>query len=176
MPRPQSNQDYPQFFQKYIDYTKGNSIAEIIAAHDAVIFSFYNNLPEEKADSAYAENKWTVKELLQHLIDTERVFVYRALTLSRNDKTPLAGFDEKSWAQNSFGSERSLSDLKKEFTALHQSTTIFFQSLNETQLQQTGTANGNACSVNAIAFITYGHLLHHKKILEEKYLLISSAL
>jgi uncharacterized damage-inducible protein DinB len=170
MPRPQNNQGYLPYMQGYINCTKGNSIKEMIANHEDELLRFYNDLPEEKADYKYAADKWTVKEVLQHVIDTERVFVYRATSFARKDKNPLPGFDENSWALHSFGNQKSLADLKKEFSLLHQSTALFLAGLNDEQLAEMGSANNNPSGVNALAFIIYGHLLHHKNILSERYL------
>jgi len=168
MARPQPNECAP-FYQKYIALADGDSISEIVENYAFELQEFYNNLPESKADFAYAENKWTVKQVLQHLTDAERVFAYRALRISRNDETPLASFDENAYVENGFATERSLSSLKQEFNAVRASTDIFLLALNEEQVMRTGIASNNPVSVNALAFIIYGHLLHHKKILKERY-------
>ena len=168
MARPQPNESAP-FYQKYIALAEGNSISEIVEKYAFELQEFYNDLPESKADFAYAENKWTVKQVLQHLADAERVFAYRALRISRNDETPLAAFDENAYIENGFASDRSLSSLKQEFNAVRAATDIFLLSLNEEQAGRIGTASNNPISVNALAYIIYGHLLHHKKILKERY-------
>jgi len=168
MARPQPNESAP-FYHKYIALTEGNSIGEIVENYAIELQEFYNNLPESKADFAYAENKWTVKQVLQHLADAERVFAYRALRMSRNDETPLASFDENAYVENGFATERPLSSLKQEFNAVRAATDIFLLSLNEEQVGRIGTASNNPVSVNALAFIIYGHLLHHKNILKERY-------
>ncbi|HVX50402.1 MAG TPA: DinB family protein, partial [Chitinophagaceae bacterium] len=138
--------------------------------HAAEILAFYTSLPKDKKDHAYAEGKWTIIELLQHVIDAERVFTYRALRFARKDATPLAGFDENDYAANSMAGSRNFDELKEEFAALRKATDIFFSSLNEEQLQQGGTSNNRYITVNALAFITYGHLLHHINIIKERYL------
>lgn len=163
-------QDSAEFYHKYINYTKGNSPAELIANHSQEIQHFFNNLPEAKADYAYAEGKWTIKQVLQHLIDAERVFTYRAVCIARKDKTPLPGFDENAYADNDGSSNRTLQSLKDEFSALRKATDLLLQSFSETQLSETGTASNKSITSNALCFITYGHLLHHKFILEERYL------
>jgi uncharacterized damage-inducible protein DinB len=169
MARP-APQDAAKFYLGYINHAKGNSVTEIIKNHATEIKDFYSNLPEAKADHAYAEGKWTLKELLQHIIDAERVFAYRALRFARKDATPLASFDENAYAQNANTKERTLQSLKEEFNALRNSTDIMVLSFNEEQLNSKGTASNKSITVNAIAFVIYGHLLHHKKIIEEKYL------
>lgn len=158
------------FYHNYIALAEGSSISEIVHNYAFELQEFYNNsLTNEKADFAYAENKWTVKEVLQHVTDAERVFAYRAFRISRNDKTPLAAFDENAYVENGFAADRPLSALKQEFNAVRAATDMFLLSLNETQINRTGTASNNPISVNALAFIIYGHLLHHKKIMEERY-------
>jgi uncharacterized damage-inducible protein DinB len=169
MARP-APQDSSEYYHRYINQAKGNSIAEVMSNHTAELKQFYNSLPEEKADHAYAEDKWTIKEVLQHLIDAERVFSYRALRFARKDDTPLASFDEKTYTQHSNAKSRTLQSLKDEFTALRNATDIMLSAFTEEQLASKGVASNNPISVNALAFIIYGHLLHHKKIIEERYL------
>lgn len=168
MARPQPNECAP-YFQKYIALAQGSSINEIVNNHAFELQEFYNSLPDDKADYAYGENKWTIREVLQHLTDAERVFAYRALRIARNDATPLASFEENEYVTNGFANERSLSSLKQEFNAVRASTDMFLLSLNETQTMRMGTASNNPISVNALAFIIYGHLLHHENILKERY-------
>ena len=168
MARPQPNECAP-YYQKYIALAQGDSIQEIVNNHAFDLQEFYNSLPDEKADYAYGENKWTIKEVLQHLTDAERVFAYRALRISRGDETPLASFEENDYVKNGFAAERSLSSLKQEFNAVRAATDMFLLALNQTQIMRLGTASNNPVSVNALAFIIYGHLLHHKNILHERY-------
>ena len=168
MARPQQNECAP-YYQKYIALAQGNSIDEIVNNHAFSLQEFYFSLPDDKGDYAYAANKWTVKQVLQHLADAERVFAYRALRISRNDATPLASFDENAYVQNAFTQQRSLSSLKQEFNSVRAATDIFLLSLNDEETKRTGTASNNPVSVNALAFIISGHLLHHKNILQERY-------
>jgi len=169
MARP-APQDAAEFYHGYINHAKGSSVAEVMTNHAADLKKFYDNLPEEKADYAYAEGKWTIKELLQHIIDAERVFAYRALRFARKDTTPLSGFDENAYARHSNAAERSLQSLKDEFNTVRTSTDLMLSSFNEDQLNASGTASNKYITVNALAFIIYGHLLHHKAIIEERYL------
>jgi len=163
-------QDSAEFYHRYINYTKGDSVKEIVTNHSNEIYDFYNSLPEEKATYAYAEGKWTIKQLLQHIIDAERIFTYRALRIARKDTTPLPGFDENSYAENDGSENRTLQSLKDEFNAVRASTDSLLNSFSETQLNETGTASNKSITTNALCFITYGHLLHHKLILQERYL------
>ena len=169
MARPTEN-DYPPFYHNYILKVKGNSIEEIIDNYSKQFEDFIQSIPLEKEDYAYAEHKWTVKDVLQHLIDAERVFVYRATRFSRKDATVLPGFNENEYAQNAHASNRNFYALKNEVLALRISTDLFLQSLSQEQLILQGNANGNLITVNAIAYIIYGHFLHHINVLKERYL------
>jgi uncharacterized damage-inducible protein DinB len=169
MPRPQPN-DYAAYYETYVGKVKGDSVAEIINTYSQPMFDFYSSLPEEKANYRYAEGKWSIKELLLHMIDAERIFGYRALRIARQDKTPLPGFDENSYAIASKAFERTLQSLKDEFAAVRKATDILISTFDEEQLSQRGTASEQPVTVNAIAFIIYGHMLHHKQVLEERYL------
>lgn len=158
------------FGQHYIAAAQGDSPKEVISRYAAEILEFYTSLPAEKKDYAYGEGKWTIIEVLQHVIDAERVFAYRATRIARKDTTPLPGFDENMFAENSLAGQRDFEEMKEEFAALRKSTDIFMAALTEEQLQQSGTASAKYITVNAIAFITYGHLIHHMNIIRERYL------
>lgn len=169
MPRPQSS-EFPSYFARYISQVATDSAAEAVQRYAAGLNDFYTSLPEEKADYRYAEGKWTIKELLQHVIDAERIFAYRILRISRKDATPLASFDEDSYVQNAQADKRSLASLKEEFIAVRRSSDLLLASLSEEQLAEQGTASNLPVTANAIGYILFGHLLHHKAVLEERYL------
>jgi uncharacterized damage-inducible protein DinB len=169
MPRPLSN-EYTPFQANYIALVSGNNFDEIINNHSQQLLNFYCNLPNDKGNYAYAENKWTIKEVMQHVIDTERILAYRALCLARGEKQALPGFDENEYAAAAFAHNRSMASLKDEFEWVRGSTNSLLLSFNEKQLTHLGTANSYLTNANAIGFIIYGHLLHHKNILEERYL------
>jgi hypothetical protein len=124
----------------------------------------------DKFDYRYAEGKWTIKEIIQHLIDCERIFSYRALRFSRNDKTPLPGFDEDSYNENTAGNLRSLQDLLTELAVVRQSTLSLFKSFSQEQLLRIGNASDKEISVRAIGFIILGHQKHHQHIFQQRYL------
>ena len=170
MARPQVG-DYSNYAQVYINATADETVADLIANHSQIILNSINNLPESKGNFSYAEGKWTVKQVLQHMIDTERIFVYRALTFARKDIVVLPGFEQDDYAKNAPANNRSLTALKLEFNLLRQSTDLFLAGLTNEELQQNGIASNQNITVNAIAFIIFGHNLHHKKVFEEKYLL-----
>lgn len=169
MSRPKTG-EFNTSYQHYIDIATGNSITELINYHTPILNNFINSLPQNKATYAYATGKWTVKQLLQHIIDAERIFAYRALRISRKDNTPLPGFDENTFAENATAAHRNLNDLQKEFTALRLSTNLLLQSFTQEQLAESGMVNNHSITVNAICYIIFGHNIHHKKILEERYL------
>lgn len=162
--------EYSQFYATYIK-AAGNvdMIEELeICLHDFI--RFVQNIPMDKFDYQYAEAKWTIKEIIQHIIDTERIFAYRALRISRNDKTPLPGFEQNEYVANTNANARSIQNLLSEFSAVRESNLFLFKSFSEEQLTRIGTASNAFISVRAIGFIIIGHQKHHQKIFEERYL------
>lgn len=169
MPRPLQT-DYPPFFQGYINQIDLEDIHDAIHHLSYPLTYFYLNLPDEKADFAYAPGKWHLKDVLQHVIDTERIMQYRLLRIARNDLTPLPGFDENNYALQANAGSRTLVNLKEEFKALRKSTDLLLLSLTTDQLNHFGVTSDQRISANALAYIIFGHLMHHKKIVEERYL------
>jgi uncharacterized damage-inducible protein DinB len=127
------------------------------------------SLPEDKANHAYADGKWTVKEVIGHLADAERVFTYRLTRIARGDQTPLAGFDENAWAKMAPHARRAMSKVADEMIAIRRSTLALIDSLDETSITNTGVANNNPVSARAICWILAGHTEHHLGILAERY-------
>jgi uncharacterized damage-inducible protein DinB len=162
--------EYAGHFGTYIkEAGDGKLIEELeISLHEFI--RFVQNIPMDKFDYRYAEGKWTIKEIIQHVIDTERIFAYRALRFSRNDKTPLPGFEESDYADNTDANSRSIQDLLTEFSAVRHSNLLFYKSLSDEQLKRIGTASGNQISVRALGFVIIGHQKHHQKVFEERYL------
>lgn len=169
MSRPKK-EDFGAFYEGYISKVDANDLQEAVRKYAQDLVDFYVKLPEEKANYQYAPEKWSLKDLLQHVIDTERIMQYRLLRIARNDKTPLPGFEENDFAISANANARSFSSLKDEFTALRKSTDLLIQSLSNEQLSLAGTASGTNTTANAIGYIIFGHLMHHKKIIEERYL------
>jgi len=128
------------------------------------------SLPEEKLNYRYAQNKWTIKEILVHIIDDERIYAYRALCFARNDKTELPGFEQDDYALHSRANERSLENILEEYEAVRNATIALFNGLPEDSLLRMGTANNNKATVRAMAYHIAGHELHHMNIIKEKYL------
>ena len=162
--------EYPTFYTSYIQALENVELIEEleICVHDFI--KFVQNIPMEKFDYRYAEDKWTIKEIIQHLIDAERIFSYRVLRISRNDKTPLPGFDENMYVKNTNASDRSVQDLLSELAVVRQSTIFLYKSLSQEQLTRTGIASEKEVSVRAIGFIIIGHQKHHQNIFQERYL------
>ena len=160
----------PESFHGYINSVKQDDLMTAFSKQTKKMLRFFKNIPEDKQDYAYADGKWTLKELLQHMIDAERVFCYRALTFSRNDKNNLPGFDENAWTPQSGAGSRKWKDLVEEFKSLRISTEYMFDSFSEEQLERNGTSNNNPIYVRALGFIVVGHCTHHIKIIKERYL------
>ena len=167
--KPNKN-EYPPYYQSYIDKCSDNDIVTNLSNNHKESIYLLKNIPEEKANFAYAEDKWSIKELVQHMIDSERVFAYRGMCIARGDTTPLPGFDENAYAANSFANNRTLESLINEFDLVRLSTIDLFNSFNNKVLLRVGNANGLPISVRAIGYITAGHTMHHINILRERYL------
>lgn len=127
------------------------------------------SLPEEVLMYRYAPGKWNIKEILVHIIDTERIFAYRALRIARNDKTPLPGYEQDDYVPASNASERMIDDIIEEYAAVRKSTLTLFQSFREDDFVKTGIANNHPVSVRALAYQIAGHELHHLSIIKERY-------
>lgn len=127
-------------------------------------------IPKKKVDYAYAEGKWTIREVLQHIIDAEKVFAFRALWFSRQDASSLPSFDENSWAAVSKASSRKWKNLVEEFFAIRSGNQLFFESLDDEQLKSIGTANNTQMNVGGLGFVCAGHVMHHIGIIKERYL------
>jgi len=160
----------PPSMQGYVNRVKEADILEGIYRNTKQFRKLLNTIPKKKIDYAYAPGKWTLKEMLQHIVDGERVFAFRALHFARKDANPLPGFDENQWADNSQAGARKWKDLVNEFFALRTANELLFASLNEEQLQYNGVANNHPTSVAALALVTAGHLDHHIAVIRERYL------
>ena len=164
--------EYGNFYQPYIDALP-NEHSDLI---DHLIFSkeealsLLDKLAKEKHNYVYAEGKWTIKEIIQHIIDAERVFNYRALRIGRGDTTNLHGFDENDFVANSNARERNFQDILKEFLSLRNTTIYLYGSLTQDALLNIGMISGNSMSVRALGYITSGHLIHHLRVIKNRYL------
>lgn len=139
--------------------------------HDAGISLFENRAAELEllGNKIYAPGKWTVKQIIEHIIDAERIFQYRALCIARQDKTDFPGFDEDMYAAVSRANDRTIESLLNEFRTVRNATVSLYQNLDNDQLQYAGTANGQATSVLALGFMIIGHAIHHFNVITERY-------
>ena len=168
MNRPQSDEFAP-YYATYINTVSENALGEL--EHQATSLpKFLKLVSDEKAYYAYAEGKWTVKEVVGHMIDTERIMAYRALRIARNDKTPLASFEENDYVANASFNDRSLESLSDEFAAVRMGNIYLFKHLTEEEFSRMGTASDKPVSVRALLYILVGHVNHHRNIIEERYL------
>lgn len=131
---------------------------------------FVQDIPMDKFDYSYTEGKWTIKDIIQHIIDAERVFAYRALRFARNDSTELPGYEEDDFAKYANGSRRSIMELLNEMSAVRYATLSLFKSFDAEQLSRIGIASNNPMSVRAAGFIIIGHQNHHQQVFSERYL------
>ncbi len=162
--------EFQKYIQRYLDLIPSENWLEELKRTEEQTVGIYDKLSEEQSAFAYAEGKWTLKELLLHLSDTERVFQYRILAFARGDKNELPGFDEERYAQNSYANERSLGSLLEEYRLVRKSSQILLETLNPSVLNNIGTANGNEISAETIGKLIVGHNIHHLNIIEERYL------
>lgn len=168
MPRPDLSR-VPVFYHKYIAQVEGDDLNEILSKQAITFTAYLHDLPAEKRDFRYGPDKWTIREVVQHIMDAERVFAYRALCIARGEQQPLPGFDENLYADNAQCSNRKWTDMSEEFRAIRRSTEIMFASFNDNQLEAAGTASGWPVYVLGIGYMTAGHAQHHLNILRERY-------
>ena len=168
MKRPQA-EEFPLFYKGYVDTVSENVLTELEQQMES-FSALLRSISAEKASFAYAEGKWTIKELAGHVIDTERIMAYRALRIARNDATPLPGFDENDYVANAHFADRSLESLVDEFAALRKANMYLIRSLNAIEIDRSGISNEKPISVRALIFIMAGHVNHHVAILKQRYL------
>lgn len=159
----------PSFYQKYVESVEGEELIPALINSGNLTIDMIKSIPETSGDYRYAEGKWSIKEVLIHMIDAERIFAYRALRFGRNDKTELPGFEENDYAVASNASARKLYKILEEFNNVRAATIDLFSSFSDEALARTGSANGAEMSVNAIGFVIVGHETHHRKVLSERY-------
>jgi DinB superfamily len=169
MTRPDST-EYAPYFDRYISLVPEGEIAVTLGKQIESTLSLIRGLSDAQGDLRYAPGKWSVKEVVGHLIDAERIFAYRALRFARNDATPLPGFDENSFVANADFGSLALADLADEFEHTRKSNVYLFKQLDGDSWLRRGAASDNEISVRAIAYILAGHELHHVGILRSRYL------
>ncbi|HXM65396.1 MAG TPA: DinB family protein [Candidatus Acidoferrum sp.] len=166
--RPQPG-EYAPYYERYISLVQGEDILDTLDRQRRDTMLLLSGRDEADGDYRYAPGKWSAKEVLGHICDTERVFAYRALRFSRADATPLAGFEQDDYVRNGPFANRPLADQVEDFIAVRRATLSLLRNLDEAAWMQRGIANKNEVSVRGLAYIIAGHELHHRGILEEKY-------
>ena len=161
---------YADFYANYVQLAASDDLVKTLKKNRKKFLALLDAIPSSKINHAYAEGKWTVKQLLQHIIDAERVFAYRAMRIARFDTTPLPGFDENAWAERADVTARGWNDMIKEFNELRKSNIRMVNQFNKEQLSAEGTASGHPVSTAALCFVMAGHVKHHMNILQERYL------
>ena len=166
--KPQTS-EYAPYYGKYIALVQQDDILSALEQQRRDTVLLLSCRTEQEGNFSYAPGKWTVKEVIGHICDSERIFAYRALRFGRADQTPLAGFEQDDYVRNGPFVRASMSDVTEDFIAVRRATVSLLRSLDEAAWRRRGVANNNEVSVRALAYIIAGHELHHRRILEEKY-------
>jgi hypothetical protein len=163
--------EYDPCYWKYIELVPDGDIVEILSSQINNTLAQLGKASDEKACQSYAPGKWSIKEVVGHVIDSERIFAYRALRISRNDKTPLAGFEQDDYVAGTNFNTRPLAGLIEEFKAVRSASIHLFKPLTDAEWQRRGIANGKEITTRALAYNIAGHELHHVGVLKSRYLL-----
>jgi hypothetical protein len=166
--RPTS-EEYPAYYSPYIALVPDGEILDVLANDLDTMLATIATIPADRGTFRYAPEKWSVKEVLGHIIDCERIYTYRALRTARGDQTPLPGFDENAYVPASGANQRAFDDLANEFAHVRRATIAFWQSVPPDALTNRGTANGVTFSVRTLAYLTAGHARHHLQVLHDRY-------
>ncbi|MEO0733324.1 MAG: DinB family protein [Bacteroidota bacterium] len=161
--------EYAPYYANYIRQVPDLTLPSALDESLAELLAYLTQVPAEREDYAYAPGKWTIKQTLQHIIDTERVFAYRALRFARADATPLPGFDQDQFAVTAQVAHRAFADMIEELRLLRAANLQLFVGFTETDLLRTGTMSGGTASVRALGFILCGHVYHHARLYRENY-------
>jgi uncharacterized damage-inducible protein DinB len=165
-----SHDEFNPYYLPYIQLAANQDIVLGLKKNVISVVDFYQNIPSEKLEHAYAEGKWTPKDILLHIIDTERVFVYRAMRIARQDKTEMVGFEQDDYVDAGKANNRTINSLIEEYKAVRNATIVLFDSFSDEELKSIGKANGSPVSVRAIGYIITGHENHHNNVIRERYL------
>jgi uncharacterized damage-inducible protein DinB len=168
MNRPEAS-EYADYYANYIAKVPGSDVLSVLESQRLQMLQLFAGRSERDGSFRYAPGKWTVKEVLGHIVDTERIFTYRALRFARADQTPLPGFEQEDYVRSGAFGARTLADLAEEFGAVRSASIGLFRSFKEDVWVRRGKADGKEVSVRALAFIIAGHQVHHRIILEERY-------
>lgn len=162
--------EYPEWFAAEIEPVHYDELLDGLEDSFAKTLAFLRSLPAEKLLFRYQPEKWTIKEMWQHVIDVERVQAYRAMRYARNDQTVLHGFNENAYAQESKANQRDWDDILEEYSAVRRCSVLLFNTFDEEMMMRRGTAGRSQLTVRAVGYLILGHELHHTKIIEERYL------
>ena len=163
--------EYNSYYSTYISKVPKNvSITEGFKNGQIQVTNFFKSIPDHKLEHRYAPDKWSIKEVFQHIIDTERVFMYRCFRIARHDKTPLAGYEQDDYVTPSNADIKPINDLIEEYQTVRQSFIVLLKNLSDDDLKFEGNASENPMSSRAAAFITLGHEIHHMEVVKEHYL------
>ncbi|AFK04330.1 hypothetical protein Emtol_3201 [Emticicia oligotrophica DSM 17448] len=169
--RPTANEyDINSYQNRYIQAVMGDDALKILAENISIVENFFKNIPLEKLHFRYAEGKWSPLEMLGHIVDTEKILLYRALSVARGEKKSLLGFEEDDYVKAANFDKKSLRSLLLQFKAQRKSTILFYKSLGKRELSRMGLANGLPTNARVLAWFIAGHELHHLNILKERYL------
>jgi len=168
MKRPEAN-EYAEYYGKYIAKVPGTDVVSVLESQRLQMLQLFAGRSERDGNFRYAPDKWTIKEVLGHVTDAERIFTYRALRIARGDQTPLPGFEQDDFVKNGGFGTRTLEDLVEEFGAVRGASVALFRSFDNAAWSKRGVASQKEVTVRALGFITAGHQIHHRMILEEQY-------
>ena len=166
--RPQSD-EYAPYYEKYVSLIASDDILGVLETQRVQMAQLLAARSDREGNFRYAPDKWSVKEIIGHICDAERIFAYRLLRIGRGDKTPLPGFEQDDYIPTGNFNARTLADLAAEFAAVRAGTITLVQSLPQEAWARAGTASNNPVSARALAYIIAGHEMHHRRILDEKY-------
>jgi hypothetical protein len=162
--------EYAPYYGRYINLVPDGSIVDLLERQLDMTSQLLGTVGEKKADYRYATGKWSIKEVVGHVTDTERVFAFRAFSFSRDDKNPLPSFEQDEYVQNSNFGQRTLQSITDEFQGLRRSNILLFRNFDGDMMLKRGAASGFEFSVRCIPYIVAGHELHHVQVLKERYL------
>lgn len=162
--------DYAPFYGAYVQEIETDDIVRFLEEQKAEVLAFFKHIPWEKWEVSYDEGKWTLAQLVLHLIDSERIFAYRALRIARGDQTPLPGFDQEAYAETGEANSRTPVSLVDEFAAVREATVHLFRNFSPVMWERRGMAADSEITPLALAWIIAGHLQHHVRVIQERYL------
>ncbi len=168
MNRPETS-EYDAYYERYVSRVAGEDVIPVLGSQPAELRSMFSNVADDRGSYTYAEGKWTLKEVLSHLIDGERMFAYRVLRISRGDETPIEGFEQDGYLEKSNANNRPFAELLEEFDLQRRSNVLFIKNLSEEATMRRGTASGLGISVRGLIYIMAGHVRHHFAILKDLY-------